>query len=70
MMVAWAKELNISGGVIRGSPGIIIISGLKVSLKIFQQRLNCLYWKKKLMPMDQDSYDMGSDNFINHDSRS
>ena len=44
-MINWAAELGVTGGVVSGSPGYLIVNGTSSAVDLFTQRFDCFHWK-------------------------
>lgn len=64
MMKQWADEMNITGFVVRGYPGYVVVIGDSYALNIFDDRLYCQYWKKGMKVCDDYPDEHITDKFI------
>lgn len=45
LMINLAAELGVTGGVVSGSPGYLIVNGMSSAVDLFTQRFDCFHWK-------------------------
>jgi hypothetical protein len=65
MMMKWGKELKVSGGILKGAPGLVIVEGSSEMVDTFMNRFLCFHWRH--YKEDMTRYVIGQNDFVIYD---